>query len=122
GACVVKHGNRSITSKSGAADVLEELGVKIDLTPAQFRQCLEQHGVAFLFAPAWHPAFKAIAPVRKALAAQGIPTIFNILGPLLNPARPEHQLVGLFGAELLAKYAESLNALGRRRAWAVHGC
>ena len=121
GACVVKHGNRSITSKTGAADVLEELGVKIELTPARLRQCLEQQGVAFLFAPAWHPAFKAIAPVRKALAAQGIATIFNLLGPLLNPAWPEHQLVGVFSAGLLPKYAEALRILGRRRAWTVHG-
>ena len=121
GACVVKHGNRSITSKTGAADVLEELGVQIELTPARLRQCLGEQGVAFLFAPAWHPAFKAIAPVRKALAAQGIPTVFNLLGPLLNPAAPEHQLVGIFSAALLPKYAEALRILGRRRAWAVHG-
>ncbi len=121
GACVVKHGNRSITSKTGAADVLEELGVKIELTPARLRQCLEQHGVAFLFAPAWHPAVKTIAPVRKALAAQGIATIFNVLGPLLNPARPEHQLVGVFSSGLLPNYAEALRQLGRHRAWAVHG-
>lgn len=121
GACVVKHGNRSITSKTGAADVLEELGVMIELTPARLRQCLEQHGVAFLFAPAWHPAVKAIAPVRKALASQGIATIFNLLGPLLNPARPDHQLVGVFSSGLLPKYAEALRQLGRRRAWAVHG-
>lgn len=121
GACVAKHGNRSITSKTGAADVLEELGVKTELTPACLRRCLEQHGVAFLFAPAWHPAFKAIAPVRKTLAEQGIATIFNLLGPLLNPARPDHQLVGVFDAEVLPKYAEALRILGRRRAWAVHG-
>ena len=121
GACVMKHGNRSVTSKTGAADVLEELGVKLELTPVRLRQCLEQNGVAFVFAPAWHPAFKAIAPVRKALAAQGIATIFNLLGPLLNPARPEHQLVGIFSAGLLSKYAEALRILGCRRAWAVHG-
>jgi anthranilate phosphoribosyltransferase len=121
GACVVKHGNRSITSKTGAADVLEELGVKLELTPARLRQCLEQNGVAFLFAPIWHPAFKAIAPVRKALAEQGIPTIFNLLGPLLNPAHPDHQLVGVFSEEVLPKYAEALRILGRHRAWAVHG-
>ncbi len=121
GACVMKHGNRSITSKTGAADVLEELGVKLELTPARLRQCLEQHGVAFLFAPAWHPAFKAIGPVRKELAAEGSPTIFNLLGPLLNPGRPEHQLIGLFSAALLPKYAEALRILGRRCAWVVHG-
>jgi len=121
GACLMKHGNRSITSKTGAADVLEELGVNIELPPARLGQCLEQHGVAFLFAPLWHPAFKAIAPVRKALATQGIPTIFNLLGPLLNPARPEHQLVGVFSENVLPRYAEALRILGRHRAWVVHG-
>ena len=121
GACVMKHGNRSVTSKTGAADVLEELGVKIELTPDEIRTALEQHGVAFLFAPAFHPAFKVIAPVRKVLAAQGQTTIFNILGPLLNPALPDFQLVGIFNAAMLPKYAEALRALGRKRAWAVHG-
>ena len=121
GACVVKHGNRAITSKCGGADVLEALGVKIDLAPAALGQCVEEHGLGFIFAPAFHPAFKAIGPVRKALAAQGIPTIFNLLGPLLNPARPAHQLVGIFSPLLLPKYAEALAALDRARAWAVHG-
>jgi len=121
GACVVKHGNRAITSRSGGADVLEELGLCIDLPPADLRRCVETHGLGFLFAPAYHPAFKAIAPVRKALAAEGIPTIFNLLGPLLNPARPPYQLVGIFSPVLLPKYAEVLAVLGRARAWAVHG-
>jgi anthranilate phosphoribosyltransferase len=121
GACVMKHGNRSVTSKTGAADVLEELGVKIELTPDELRASLEQHGVAFIFAPAFHPAFKAVAPVRKSLAAQGQTTIFNILGPLLNPAQPDFQLVGIYNAAMLPKYAETLRALGRKRAWAVHG-
>jgi anthranilate phosphoribosyltransferase len=122
GACVVKHGNRAITSRCGGADVLEQLGVKIDLPPAQLRACVERHGLGFVFAPAYHPAFKTIGPVRKALAAQGIPTIFNLLGPLLNPVRPAHQLVGIFSPALLPKYAEALAVLGRSRAWAVHGC
>jgi anthranilate phosphoribosyltransferase len=121
GACVVKHGNRAITSRCGGADVLEELGVKIDLSPAELRRCLEAHGLGFVFAPAYHPAFKAIGPVRKALAAQGVPTIFNLLGPLLNPARPPYQLVGIFSPVLLPKYAEALAVLGRACAWAVHG-
>ena len=121
GACVVKHGNRSVTSKTGAADVLEELGIRIELDPATLRATLEEHGLAFIFAPAYHPAIKAILPVRKALAAQGIPTVFNILGPLLNPTRPDYQLVGIFSAELLPKYADALGSLGRKRAWAVHG-
>jgi len=121
GACVTKHGNRSVTSKTGAADVLEELGVKIELTPAELRENLERHGVSFIFAPAFHPAFKVIGPVRKALAVQGVATIFNILGPLLNPVRPDFQLVGIYSAPLLPKYAEALRTLGRKRAWAVHG-
>jgi anthranilate phosphoribosyltransferase len=121
GACVVKHGNRSITSKTGAADVLEELGVKLELDPARLRECVARNGVAFVFAPAWHPAFKSIGPIRRELAAEGTPTIFNLLGPLLNPARPTHQLVGLFSSALLPKYAEALRILGRRCAWAVHG-
>jgi anthranilate phosphoribosyltransferase len=121
GACVVKHGNRAITSKCGGADVLEELGVKIELAPEQLRACVEEHGLGFVFAPIYHPAFKAIGPVRQALAAQGIPTIFNLLGPLLNPARPPYQLVGVFSPVLLPKYAEALAVLGRAHAWAVHG-
>lgn len=121
GACVVKHGNRSITSRTGAADVLEELGVQLELNPERLRECVARHGLAFVFAPAWHPAFKCIAPIRKELAAERIPTIFNLLGPLLNPARPPHQLVGLFHPSLLAKYGEALRILGRRSAWAVHG-
>lgn len=121
GACVVKHGNRAATSKCGGADVLEELGVKIDRGPEELRACVETHGLGFVFAPVYHPAFKAIAPVRKALAAQGIPTIFNLLGPLLNPARPAYQLVGIFSPVLLPKYAEALAVLGRAHAWAVHG-
>jgi anthranilate phosphoribosyltransferase len=121
GAAVVKHGNRGITSKSGGADVLEALGVKIDYPPALLRECLAATGLGFIFAPAYHPSFKSIAPVRKALAAQGVATIFNILGPLLNPARPPFQLVGIFSESLLPKYAEVLRLLGRRSAWAVHG-
>jgi anthranilate phosphoribosyltransferase len=121
GASVVKHGNRAITSKCGGADVLEALGVRIDLPPAEFRKCMEAHGVGFLFAPAYHPAFKAIGPIRKRLAAEGVPTVFNLLGPLLNPARPPYQLVGVFSPMLLPKYAETLAVMGRARAWAVHG-
>jgi anthranilate phosphoribosyltransferase len=121
GAAVVKHGNRAITSQSGGADVLEALGVRIDLPPAQLRECVYRHGVGFLFAPAYHPAFKAIGPVRKRLAAVGIPTIFNLLGPLLNPARPARQLIGLFSRELLDKYAAAVALLPREVVWVVHG-
>lgn len=121
GATIVKHGNRAITSKCGGADVLEELGVNITLPPEALRRCVAEHGLGFVFAPAYHPAFKAIMPVRKALAAEGIATVFNLLGPLLNPARPPYQLVGVYSALLLPKYAEALATLGRARAWAVHG-
>jgi anthranilate phosphoribosyltransferase len=121
GAVVVKHGNRGITSKSGGADVLEALGVKIEYPPASLRECIAATGLGFIFAPAYHPSFKVIAPVRRALAAQGVATLFNILGPLLNPARPPWQLAGIFSESLLPKYAEVLGLLGRRRAWAVHG-
>lgn len=121
GATVVKHGNRGITSKSGGADVLEALGIKLDIPPAQFRECLGKAGVGFMFAPAYHPAFKAIAPVRQKLAKEGIRTIFNLIGPLLNPAKPECQLVGICDDGLAPKYAEILQRLGRDSAWVVHG-
>ena len=121
GAVVVKHGNRGVTSKCGGADVLESLGIRIDLEPAMLKRCVETIGLGFLFAPHYHPAFKAIVPVRKMLGEQGVKTIFNILGPLLNPARPDFQLVGVFDKTLLSKYAEVLGLLGRIRAWALNG-
>jgi anthranilate phosphoribosyltransferase len=121
GAVVVKHGNRAITSRCGGADVLEELGVRIDLPPAALRASLAECGLGFIFAPHYHPAFKALAPVRKQLATQGIPTIFNMLGPLLNPARPAHQLIGIFSSALLDRYAAALASLARTRGWVVHG-
>jgi len=121
GATVVKHGNRGITSKSGGADVLEALGIRIDLPPDGFRRCLDAAGVGFLFAPLYHPAFKAVVTVRKNLAARGVRTIFNLIGPLLNPARPQCQLVGVFARELCPAFAEILQRLGRDSAWVVHG-
>ncbi len=121
GAVVVKHGNRAITSQCGGADVLEALGVRIDLPPEDFKRCVEQTGLGFLFAPHYHPAFKTIAPVRKRLAGQGITTVFNMLGPLLNPAVPEFQIIGLFARDAMPRYAEALAQLGRARAWVVHG-
>ncbi len=121
GAAVVKHGNRAVTSKSGGADVLAALGVPLDLPPAGLRRSLETSGFGFLFAPRYHPAFAAIGPVRRQLAAEGISTIFNLLGPLLNPARPAHQLVGIFTPGLTKTYAEVLRQLGRRSGWVVHG-
>jgi anthranilate phosphoribosyltransferase len=122
GAAVVKHGNRAVTSQCGGADVLEALGVQIELSPASLRECVYRNGLGFVFAPAYHPAFAVIGPVRRALAKRGIPTIFNLLGPLLNPAQPAHQLVGVYSKRLLPKYAGALRLLGRKRAWAVHGC
>ena len=121
GAVVVKHGNRGITSPSGGADVLEALGVRIDLPADGFRRCLEKAGVGFMFAPMYHPAFKAVAVVRKSLAARGLRTIFNIIGPLLNPANPQCQLVGVFSSDLCPVFAEILERLGRDSAWVVHG-
>jgi anthranilate phosphoribosyltransferase len=121
GAVMVKHGNRGITSKSGGADVLEALGIRVDLPVEGFRRCLEQAGVGFMFAPIYHPAFKAVAGVRKTLAARGIRTIFNLIGPLLNPAKPQCQLVGVFSRELCPVFAEILRRLGRTSAWVVYG-
>ena len=121
GAVVVKHGNRGITSKSGGADVLEALGIRIDLPPEGFRHCLETAGVGFLFAPNYHPAFKAVAGVRKQLAEAGHRSIFNLIGPLLNPARPECQLVGVSDRSLCPAFAEILQRLGRESAWVVSG-
>ncbi len=121
GIAVAKHGNRAITSKSGSADVLLALGANIELEPDIARRCLEDVGVAFFFAPRYHPAFKAIAPVRKLLAEQKQRTVFNILGPLVNPARPTHQVVGIFDKALVKTYAEVLGLLGVKRAMVVHG-
>ena len=121
GAVVVKHGNRGITSKSGGADVLEALGVKLDISCEKFRECLSSAGVGFMFAPAYHPAFKAIMPVRKQLADEGVRTIFNLVGPLLNPAKPECQLVGICNEGLAQVYADILQRLGRDSAWVVLG-
>lgn len=121
GAVVVKHGNRGITSQSGGADVLEALGIRIDLPVDGFRRCLEKAGVGFMFAPIYHPSFKAVAGVRKALAARNVRTIFNLIGPLLNPARPQCQLVGVCSRELCPVFAEILQHLGRDSAWVVYG-
>ena len=121
GAVVLKHGNRAVTSQSGGADVLAAVGIPLDLPPAGLRRSLETSGFGFLFAPQYHPAFAAIGPVRRQLAAEGFGTIFNLLGPLLNPARPDHQLVGIFAPDATGTYAEVLRQLGRRSAWVVHG-
>jgi len=121
GGVVVKHGNRGITSRSGGADVLEALGIAIDVSPAAFVETVKRTRLGFLFAPLYHPAFRAVVPVRQELAARGQHSIFNILGPLLNPSRPVCQLTGVFAPELTEVFADILARLGRRSAWAVHG-
>ena len=121
GVTVMKHGNRGVTSKCGSADLLSALGVDLEASPAKLRQALEQLGFAFFFAPGYHPAFKHIAPVRKALAARGQRTVFNILGPLINPGRPAHVLLGVFSQALVPKLAGALDALGVRAGLAAHG-
>jgi len=108
---VVKHGNRGITKRTGSADVLEAMGIKIDLAPEEVPRCLEEVGCAFLFAPAYHTTFAVIAPVRRALAAEGQRTVFNLLGPLLNPARPDARLVGVFKPEHIALYKSALELM-----------
>lgn len=121
GVCVTKHGNRGITSKSGGADVLEALGIKIDLPVERVARGIEEHGIGFFFAPLYHPAFAAVAEARKQLAMAGQRTMFNLLGPLLNPIRPEHQLIGVYDAAWVDTFAEILCQLGRKSAWVVHG-
>ncbi|MDA7629565.1 anthranilate phosphoribosyltransferase [Akkermansiaceae bacterium] len=121
GGIVIKHGNRGVTSKSGSSDVLSELGVRLDLPSERIGECLEKAGVGFLFAPMYHPAFKAVAPVRAALAEEGVRTIFNLIGPLLNPANPECQLIGVMDQKLCPVFADILQRLGRDSAWVVNG-
>lgn len=121
GVPVMKHGNRGVTSKCGSADLLAGLGVALDAPPEKIRRALDQLGFAFFFAPAYHPAFKNIAPARKALAAEGKRSVFNILGPLINPGRPAHSLIGVFSQAWVPKIAAALDALGSEAGLAVHG-
>jgi anthranilate phosphoribosyltransferase len=118
GAKVAKHGNRSVSSKSGSADVLEALGAKIELQPAQVAQCIAQTGIGFMFAPMHHPAMKVVAPVRREM---GVRTIFNILGPLTNPAGAPNILMGVFHPDLVGIQARVLQELGAERALVVWG-
>jgi len=118
GAKVAKHGGRSVSSKSGSADILEALGVNLDLTPGQVAQCIDQTGVGFMFAPNHHSAMKYAAPVRREL---GVRTLFNILGPLTNPAGAGNQLIGVFHADLVGILARVLQRLGSRHVMVVHG-
>ncbi|KGQ55848.1 anthranilate phosphoribosyltransferase [Gallibacterium anatis str. Avicor] len=118
GAKVAKHGNRSVSSKTGSSDVLAALGARLDLDAATARKALDEIGICFLFAPQYHRGFKHAVPVRQALKTR---TIFNILGPLINPAKPKHQLLGVYDEKLLQPYAETALALGHQHSIVVHG-
>ncbi|MEJ0010676.1 MAG: anthranilate phosphoribosyltransferase [Alphaproteobacteria bacterium] len=118
GVAVAKHGNRAVTSQSGSADVLDALGVATQLSPERAAGVLEQVGICFLFAPNFHPGFARIAPLRKRLGKR---TIFNLLGPLCNPAQVKRQLIGVFAAERCALVAETARLIGRERVMVVHG-
>jgi anthranilate phosphoribosyltransferase len=118
GIAVAKHGNRAASSKVGSADVLEELGVHLGTAPELIKAALSEVGITFLFAPGWHPAMKHVAPLRKMLKVR---TVFNLLGPLVNPLRPTGQVMGVFDSALVKTLAEALNQLGRQEAIVLHG-
>ncbi|MDJ0771580.1 MAG: anthranilate phosphoribosyltransferase [Ilumatobacter sp.] len=118
GVPVCKHGARGASSKCGTADVLEQLGVAIELTPEGVKHCVEQAGIGFCFAPAFHPAFRFAAPARREI---GIPTVFNLLGPMANPARVRRQVIGVANPGVADRMAETLVRHGSTRAWIVHG-
>jgi anthranilate phosphoribosyltransferase len=118
GVPIAKHGNRALSSKSGAADVLAALGVKIELTPDQVGHCIAEAGIGFMFAPAHHPAMRNVNPTRVELATR---TIFNLLGPLSNPAGVKRQMIGVFSRQWVQPLAEVLRNLGAESIWVVHG-
>ena len=115
---VAKHGNRSVSSRCGSADLFEALGVRVDAEPAVVARCLDEAGIGFFFAPTFHPSMRHAGPVRREL---GVPTAFNLLGPLTNPAGARRQVVGVPRPELTDLVAQALKALGTERAWVVHG-
>ncbi len=121
GVPAMKHGNRGITSKCGSADLIAALGVDLSAPPEKLQSAMRELGFVFFFAPNYHPAFKHIVPVRKALAAQGRRTVFNILGPLINPGRPAHVLLGAFSETWVPLLADALAVLGAKAGIAVHG-
>ncbi|MEQ9519968.1 MAG: anthranilate phosphoribosyltransferase [Parvibaculum sp.] len=118
GVPVAKHGNKALSSKSGSAEVLEKLGVRLDLKPAQIKRCIEEAGIGFMFAPAHHAAMKHVGPTRSEL---GTRTIFNLLGPLSNPAGAPFQVMGVFAKKWVEPLAHVLKNLGSTRVWVVHG-
>ena len=118
GVPVAKHGNRGLSSQTGAADVLISLGVKLDIDAGQIARCIREAGVGFMFAPQHHPAMRHVGPTRMEL---GTRTIFNLLGPLSNPAGVKRQMVGVFAPEWIGPVAETLKALGATHAWVAHG-
>ncbi len=118
GVPVAKHGNRSASSRVGSADVLEALGLDLKVSPELAHAAVDAVGITFLFAPGWHPALKAVAPLRQALRVR---TIFNLLGPLVNPLRPTGQVVGVYNAQMLSPVASALNQMGIKRAIVLHG-
>lgn len=118
GVKIAKHGNRSVSSRSGSADLFRQFGIKLEISPETARQCLDETNFCFLFAPVYHAGMRHAAPIRAALKTR---TIFNILGPLANPAGPTHGLFGVYSPELLKPYAQTLMLLGQHRAMIVHG-
>src|SRR3954462_4853899 len=118
GVPVCKHGARAASSKCGAADVLEALGVVLDLTPEGVKHCVDTAGIGFCFAPSFHPAFRFAAPSRREI---GVPTVFNLLGPMANPGRVRRQVIGVANSAFAERMIETLKSHGSRRAWVVHG-
>ncbi|GAA3534518.1 anthranilate phosphoribosyltransferase [Zobellella aerophila] len=118
GVKVAKHGNRGVSSKSGSSDLLDRLGIRLDMSPETARRCLDELNICFLFAPHYHGGFRHAMPVRQALKTR---TIFNVLGPLINPARPDFMLLGVYAPALVTPIAETLSAMGLKRGMVVHG-